>query len=104
MESWSDQSFNSHSDQVEFSAKIFKQALKRIEREYDWMQLGYYDDKSAIDYQMERVDKLDKENDELIEDYNKLCNLKDTKIYLDSFSDLFLCQAKFFNADSFIFI
>ena len=71
MESWSDQSFTSHSDQVEFSAKSFKEALKRVEDEYRWMKLGYYDDKMTIDYQMQRVEELDKENDELIANYNK---------------------------------
>lgn len=70
MESWSDQSFNSHTEEIEFSAKCFKQALKRVEQEFDSMVTGYYDDKMSIDYQLERVAKLDKENDELIADYN----------------------------------
>ena len=80
MESWSDQSFNSHTEEIEFSAKCFKQALKRVEREFDSMVTGYYDDKMAIEYQLERVAELDKENDELIADYNKDMAQKDEEI------------------------
>ena len=80
MESWSDQSFNSHTEEIEFSAKCFKQALKRVEREFDSMVTGYYDDKNAIEYQLERVAELDKENDELIADYNKDMAQKDKEI------------------------
>ena len=80
MESWSDQSFESKTDEVEFGAKRFKQALKLVEQEYRYMQLGFYDDKMALDYQLERVAELDKENEELIADYNKDMAQKDKKI------------------------
>ena len=80
MESWSDQSFTSHSDEVEFSAKSFKQALKRLEVEYEWMHDGYYDDKREMNYQCERVNELEKENDELIADYNKDMAQKEKEI------------------------
>ena len=80
MESWSDQSFTSKTDEVEFGAKRFKQALKLVEQEYRYMQLGYYDDKMALDYQLERVAELNKENDQMIADYNKDMAQKDKKI------------------------
>jgi len=80
MESWSDQSFNSHTEEIEFSAKCFKQALKRVEQEFDSMVTGFYDDQNAIEYQLERVAELNKENDELIADYNKDMAQKDKEI------------------------
>ena len=80
MDSWDDQIFASHSDMVRFSAKSFKEALERAEEEYRFMHTGYYDDKNALDYQLERVAKLDKENDELIADYNKDMAQKDKEI------------------------
>ena len=74
------ESIDSYDDKVRYSKKMFKKALERVEREFDWMECGYWDDAEVRENLSDDVERLNKENDQLIDDYNNDMEKKELEI------------------------